>query len=676
MLAGKAEGRLDPCRLVVDACGTAEIVGNGAIDDRASEALAIGLRHRGAATLPPLDEQVASLGQLPLDVDSAAVGEAAIFGRIGDQLVHDQRHRRISLRIEQHVRSLGGDPIGMPREKGGGLGVDQGAQRCRPPMIVRQLVVRARKRVDPAVDQGHEILDSAARRLGLADQAADDSEDVAHAMVELRDQQLLALVGRLPFRAGFIRQAQHDLDQGRAQRLGDAQLRSGERAAMALDRLLPLLEALAGRQPRTIRAIFDRLVRIAAPPHRAHQFRAEQDHIVARRPRDRDGEHSRRRAGKALRPGQERGDLVGGEDSPVGDLVQGLDDRFEIRGIGCRPGESVVAVDPDADAVRRYGMGQDVAQPIGILEQGLVRGDRAEQLIRNVASAALELDEVLSPAAFEPHREHLGEQLGNRSAFEAWTARGVMMAGEQAPQLSLDQDRHRHRRADAHVPEIFDVDRRDRSQHRERQVERSAFAAQLRHDRHRHGIHVGDHAQQVALVQLAGLSRNVGRRIVKSEEGADTRTNRFGGHFTRSIGCEAIDHHPVVAGQAAHLARALGKERGHVLGEVQTGDHAAHRAGHVAMLFRARLRLDHDFFAGHVDRHIIGSARFDQDRAEQPFDRVGAAQHGKAVTQIVDRGGREDIGNRPADEGARRQPDMLFAVGGCAGHHPVAGKGD
>ena len=43
---------------------------------------------------------------------------------------------------------------------------------------------------------------------------------------------------------------------------------------------------------------------------------------------------------------------------------------------------------------------------------------------------------------------------------------GVVVAGDQPPQLAADEDRHRHRRADAHVREVLDVDRRHAAQRR------------------------------------------------------------------------------------------------------------------------------------------------------------------------------------------------------------------
>ena len=83
------------------------------------------------------------------------------------------------------------------------------------------------------------------------------------------------------------------------------------------------------------------------------------------------------------------------------------------------------------------------------------------------------------------------------------------------------------------------------------------FCVELRQERHGGGVDVGDDAQQRALVELARLARDVGWRIMQAEERADAAARAFGDDMARSVGVEAIDHHPVEAGQRAHLARRL-----------------------------------------------------------------------------------------------------------------------
>ena len=98
----------------------------------------------------------------------------------------------------------------------------------------------------------------------------------------------------------------------------------------------------------------------------------------------------------------------------------------------------------------------------------------------------------------------------------------------------------------------------------------------------------------------------------------------FGDDFARAVGIEAIDHHPVEAGQRAHLARAFVEEGGHVGGLVEPGDHGAHRAGGVAISCSVvGSAFDHDAAVAHVQRDVEALRRRRQRAAEHALDRVG-----------------------------------------------------
>ena len=332
----------------------------------------------------------------------------------------------------------------------------------------------------------------------------------------------------------------------------------------------------------------------------------------------------------------------------------------------------MAAVDPHADAIRRNGVGQDVAQPVRVLQQRLVGGDGAQQLVRNVARPPLELDDQLPLPAFEPHREHLREQFRHRSPLERDDARRIMVAGEEAPEPPLDDDRDRHRGLDAHVLEIFDVDRRHGAQHREREIERRPVLVQHRHDPDRLRVHVGDDPEQVALVERARLHGDVRRWIVQPEERADSAPAGFGGNLARAVGGEAVHHDPVVAGERAKLPRALVQEIGNGRHLVQARDHRSDGPGRIARVPRSGLRLDDDLAAGDMDGDVERIAVLADRASEQSFHRVRAAQHGDAVAQGMDRARRKQPGQGPpkqclavagADEGAR--------IVGHPGDHPV-----
>ena len=90
----------------------------------------------------------------------------------------------------------------------------------------------------------------------------------------------------------------------------------------------------------------------------------------------------------------------------------------------------------------------------------------------------------------------------DRAQIERQIMRGPVVAGDEAPQQTILDDRHRGRRADIHVAEIFEMDRRDAPQRDVRQIE-VVHAVWTQ----RGGIvmDVGDDADSIADVQRARL---------------------------------------------------------------------------------------------------------------------------------------------------------------------------
>jgi hypothetical protein len=222
------------------------------------------------------------------------------------------------------------------------------------------------------------------------------------------------------------------------------------------------------------------------------------------------------------------------------------------------------------------------------------------------------------------------------------------------------------------------VDRRHRAQHRQRQIEGLALLVQLRHDRHLGAVDVGDHAQQVALVELARLGGDVRRRVMKPEERADIGADALGGDLARTVGGETIDHHPIVARERTDLPRALVQEGGHALRLVEPCDHRADGAGDIALILAAAgLRFEDDPSVRHVQRDVerplVARKR---PAAEDALDGIGSAQHRHAVAQPVHRGGREQLREGPAEQGVRLFAEKLGDVRGHARDHPVRRQGD
>ena len=135
----------------------------------------------------------------------------------------------------------------------------------------------------------------------------------------------------------------------------------------------------------------------------------------------------------------------------------------------------------------------------------LVAGGGLDQPFLDLLGAGLIGDDGLALAGLDDPGEHLAEQFGGGAPFERNVVRRIMVAGEQAPQLAVAQDRDRHRGADAHVLQIFDMDRRHRPQRAHRQVEQAGAVGGGRKQRRRFGVDVGDDAQPVAGIERARL---------------------------------------------------------------------------------------------------------------------------------------------------------------------------
>ncbi len=298
----------------------------------------------------------------------------------------------------------------------------------------------------------------------MPDQPANDAQYIADAVVELRDQQFLPRIGLMPLGGCFVGQPQHHFDQRGAQCLCNPQFCRREGRAMPLHLFQPFGETLARGQARPVGSIFDGLVRVSGPTHRAFYLFAKQDDIIPGRTRNRYGEHAGCVVSEGLGILDQFTDTVGREYLAAGRTIQRADDPAEIFGGRGMTGKGIATVDPDADAIGRYRAGEDVGEPVGIVEQGIAGRHRTQQLVGNLARAPFILHQIAPLTAFETHREHLRKQLAERPALKTGGEGRIMVAGKQAPQLVLHDDRNRQRPLHTHVPEIFDMDGRNRAQ--------------------------------------------------------------------------------------------------------------------------------------------------------------------------------------------------------------------
>src|SRR5690606_3877039 len=76
-----------------------------------------------------------------------------------------------------------------------------------------------------------------------------------------------------------------------------------------------------------------------------------------------------------------------------------------------------------------------------------------------------------------------------------------------------------------------------------------------------------------------------------------------------------------------------------------------------------------------MNRDVERGAAVHKHAAEQAFDRVSPSQHGGAVTEVMDRLGREDLLDQGPDHALRRVIEEVLDVGGDPRHLPVRGQG-
>ena len=106
------------------------------------------------------------------------------------------------------------------------------------------------------------------------------------------------------------------------------------------------------------------------------------------------------------------------------------------------------------------------------------------------------------------------------------------------------------------------MDRRNAAQRAQRHVERLPGVRQHGgQERHRRVVDIGQHADPVALIQPPGDLRDVGRGIAVAQIRLQPRLALLRKHLAMAGLVEAIDHDPVVAGQAADDAGRLVAQR-------------------------------------------------------------------------------------------------------------------
>lgn len=444
--------------------------------------------------------------------------------------------------------------------------------------------------------------------------------------------------------------AQRGRGDVRRQGAGRGDLVRAPRPRRLAHRLAPRVERTPRAQPRPgvgLRRLGG--VRVATPGDLAQRLRPEPGEEVPPAAGDLDGEHATGAGGEIGRVGHHPADRVG-HRRPGGE--QGPHQRLHPLGRRRGPEQAQLAVDPDG------GPGGRQQVEGGHLAVGERRGDRSRGAADDGGQLGLPPRDLDDPRLLagrhlrvQQQRRGAAEELRGGAVGVGGPVRpGVVVAGDETPQPAAVDERHRHRRDDTHVGQVLQVHRRDAPQHRARQIERAAVDERRLQGHPRVGG-VGDEPQPVGGVEGAGLGGDVARRVPETEEGLEVLPPVLGDDLAVPVGVEPVDHHPVEAGERAHLA---GQHLGQLVERGRTRQPLQDR-GQPPVPGRARL-------PGALDPLPLGD--------QQP---VGAGEHQVDVATGQPHPQRVHLGEIAGE--ARTQPGDVVVreqLGqGTAGHRPA-----
>ncbi|GLU24683.1 hypothetical protein SLE2022_405890 [Rubroshorea leprosula] len=636
------------------------------IDHRSQHPRAEPLARAGAPDAAIRDDQAEARAMLlERDRDRAGIAAIGVFLRVDDEFDEDQPHLHGGIGGQQDGREI-------EREATGPFGAHRGLE------VVGQLVEVAREvhrldivvGVEAAVDERHRgqpplrLAERSAERFVLAvarlhrQEGDDELEAVLDAVVHLLQQRVLLREQPVLVRhrdTEIARQIAHAavltrLEQDAGEAVRGLHLGRGPSARATAHLLGPRLEGLARRQRLSGREIAA-LVRVARPLDELAMLAAEPQQHGGDVRGERDGEEPARALAILARRREHRAELARMEGAAVRRLHPARH-LAHVVAIGARAREVDRIAVHDREAV---GIEHPSEIAAGVIEHRLridvavdPREDRV--LVRAHADAlaiafrlVLRADLAREAGGDEPRRAALGE---------AEVAGAHVVAGDETPQHAVLDDRDGGGRRHPHVAQILEVDGRDRAKLDIGQVDRRALGGA---DRRRLVADVGNHADAVADIERTRLLRDVGGGEVVVVVGREPRGDVLGDDDARFVVEEAVDHHPVVAGE---LVEGLGG----ALAEFDEAARALEAAGdlvdpadHVGGVAErlARLELDEpgalaaprdrvEPRVGHrAEQHLVAPGVGEADRAG---DEIGkrAAQPVRTEARLDIAGARHD----------------------------------
>ena len=187
------------------------------------------------------------------------------------------------LGTQVNVRTLNFDLLRIRSEIGFSFDADQFARRSRLPLLPRNEVVRAAKRMNPATHNMRELGNGPRFRTALLDQPANQAENIPDTVIQLGNQKLLMLLRLGPVTKSRIGHPQDHFKERQTKRFRRTNFGRLPRSRRVSHNLLPGLKALARRQSIPMGALQDGLVRIAGPSDGFRNLPPEENNIVSRR---------------------------------------------------------------------------------------------------------------------------------------------------------------------------------------------------------------------------------------------------------------------------------------------------------------------------------------------------------------------------------------------------------
>ena len=535
-------------------------------------------------------------------------------------------------------------------------------------VAAHDLIVGIGERDDPAPERGGVGRNVVPLAAVLRHQRLDQRENVLDAVVQLLVQRLLPHVRFAPLACEHFGMAHHDFEQLHARGFRRLTVVGAPRRGLAAHRLLPDREALARREPVAVRTAGVSLVGVAAPVQGFDLLPAEEHEEIAWQLRKRRRQQSGGLRRIVPRFGQRLRQRMRRKHPPLAHPGQKTGERVEALPRRRDAMRMPFAIHGQADAVTgNQQLERRKATEQELRDMGLRRGlghDAVERLARAGGGG----QRLGALEGLYAQREHFGEHFGRDALGQRERLGRIVVAGDQAPELAVDNHRERHRRGHAHVTQIFEMDRRHGAQMRKGQIERSAAGVERGRDRDAAILRVVDDAEGVAQIELARLSGNVAGRKMLAEKAFEFRPSVLGDDFAGAVLGETIDHRAVVTEHGAQQARRDGEEISQRRPRLRARNQAAGDVERARLAGVRRLELDQGMIVVRMHANIEARAGARQPAIEQQPRPARVARFAERVAQLMRERLTHEIGEDGALEAGGIESEHGGGVRGMASH--------